>query len=67
MWRRACGHIPLNHVPTMLGMIERAGGKPILSRLIDDRYDWINSGNEIDQTIPPDGPECAIEFLIRKP
>jgi predicted SAM-dependent methyltransferase len=32
---------------------------------IEDRFNW-NAPAAVDQTLPPDGPECAIEMVLRK-
>jgi SAM-dependent methyltransferase len=32
---------------------------------IEDAFDW-RLPREVDQTLPPDGPECAIEIVLRK-
>ena len=66
-WSFRMESTPTKHSLSVLGVLRNMFNAAITISVkrIEDKYDW-NMSDMIDQTMPEDGPECSIEFILRK-
>jgi len=64
-WRRAHPGVPLIYVPELLIQLSWSNLHRIKLDLICTNFDW-QAPDSVDQTIPEDGAEAFIEFVVRK-
>ena len=65
LWRKGHPGVAVDRFITVPPFLASLPCRVLLCRLVDTNFDW-SKPELLDQTLPEDGAECFIEFVLRK-